>query len=688
MKEYKRWIRVLSAVLALLLLCGCAAGGQTGNAGGSAEPEKPSEPENTGEPETPGAPLDDGVVRVSTVDELLAAIAPNTTIELAAGTYDLSKASTYGKDSGSDWYSWDCFYGDEASKVECELQIQNVDGLTLRGAGMGETIIRTAPRFANIIFFGGCRNIHIENLTAGHTKAPGICSGGVLRFQVCSQVTVDGCGLYGCGTVGVYGFDCSNLSITNTQIYECSYEAVDFTSCHNVRMDGCEIYHHGIKGDSVSNLFSFITCDGVTVMNCQIRANATQKLLFNSFSQNVVFLCNKIENNMISDAAFSLHQYPVTVDGCTFTDNEIYRWFDGVNPTDAAGNSLEDDTLQAMQYREIDPADVSFPELYPGLDVPVGGEVTVATVDELLAAIGPDRTILLDGERFDLTEAAGYGKEGGVYYFWQEVYDGWTLVINGVSGLTIQAKSENPAATSLVTSPRFADVLAFQNCKNISLAGFTAGHTNAPGTCSGGVLSFQYCRGIGLESCRLYGCGIMGVTCDDCSDFQARDCEIYDCTFGGVSMNTTRGIRFENCNIHDVPSPAVSIYSCEDVVWNETTLSNGAYDIDEEGKPGEQFAQEGAKEVKPKVYWGDMEVEEFTVRKGDCIRLDALIFPLSDYAAATFTWTAGVENALQLAPSTDGKYCDVTALLAIAGGVKLTVESGGKSTDVWIFILE
>ena len=69
-----------------------------------------------------------GVVKVSTVDEFLAAIVPGNTIELAPGEYRLEEASDYGN-SQSRYYTWeDLGLGDYG------LQIQYVNGLTIRGA--------------------------------------------------------------------------------------------------------------------------------------------------------------------------------------------------------------------------------------------------------------------------------------------------------------------------------------------------------------------------------------------------------------------------------------------------------------------------------------------------------------------------------------------------------------------------
>ena len=118
---------MLAAVLALVLLAGCGmAAGPAASAG-----------------EVAAAPADDNAIRVTNVDELLAAIAPNTVIELAAGIYDLSTASNYGTDTHSSYYSWNGVYSND--EMAAELVIQNVDGLTLRGAGLEETTIAAVP---------------------------------------------------------------------------------------------------------------------------------------------------------------------------------------------------------------------------------------------------------------------------------------------------------------------------------------------------------------------------------------------------------------------------------------------------------------------------------------------------------------------------------------------------------------
>ena len=82
-------IMVFGMVLALVLgvFSGCG--------------KAPEEPIATAEPVQETEP------QVTTMDEFLAAIGPDRTVTLAAGTYNLSDAADYGRSGGSAWYRWE-----------------------------------------------------------------------------------------------------------------------------------------------------------------------------------------------------------------------------------------------------------------------------------------------------------------------------------------------------------------------------------------------------------------------------------------------------------------------------------------------------------------------------------------------------------------------------------------------------
>ena len=190
--------------------------------------------------------------------------------------------------------------------------------------------------------------------------------------------------------------------------------------------------------------------------------------------------------------------------------------------------------------------------------------VDAATVDEFLKAIGPNTVINLTGRSYDLTGATGYGVYGSKYYGWNEVYDdGWELEIAGVENLTIRAAR---AGAEIVTAPRYACVLAFVNCKNVTLDGFIAGHTDGPGFCTGAVLHMLGCRDMSVTGCDLYGCGTYGLELDKCRGVHALGTTIRDCSYGAVYANACSDVLLDDCAVHGIEGygGVFSFYSCHD----------------------------------------------------------------------------------------------------------------------------
>lgn len=172
-------------------------------------------------------------VTVTTADEFLAAIAPDTEILLGAELIDLSEAAGYGQTDG-EFYYWNEGYDGP------ELRIANVSNLTIRGSRENHdaNVISCVPRYAYVLTFENCSNIYTVGFTAGHTKEPGSCMGGVLCFRNSQDILVEDCGLFGCGTLGVMGESSKNMQIVNNEIYECSVGGVEFTNCDAVNVDG------------------------------------------------------------------------------------------------------------------------------------------------------------------------------------------------------------------------------------------------------------------------------------------------------------------------------------------------------------------------------------------------------------------------------------------------------------------
>lgn len=572
---------VIALVLSLVLLAGCGAVSGPAPAEKSLVEAKPMSLSATVKEEVPAADrAEDDAVIVSNVDELLAAIAPNTTIRLKPGLYDLSLASDYGDNQEGKYYSW------EESYDGCELIIPGVDGLRIIGS-YADTTIATQPRYANVLKFVNCSNLSLEAVVIGHTEGQGYCSGGVVYLDSCRDVNFDSCHLFGCGTIGIYAQNCKRVYAEKCAIYDCSYNAVYSVASSDLRLTACDIYDCGENSYGGQSIFSVESTMGFAVVNCNIYNNTVATFLDSSYSKDVSILGCEVRNNIITDSVFCCDTYPPVVEDCHFEkDHYTYfttmrEWVNSVAPVDAEGNTLTEDELLAMERADAvyeGPKQAEAVELDEVYNEDGERLVTVETVDEFLAAIGDDTTISLIGEVFDLSTATNYGAYGNDNYYWINVYDGPGLVISGVKNLSIVGEGAVIAAI-----PRYANVLGFVNCDNIRLEGFTAGHTEEPGECAGGVLDFRNCHGIDIVDCRLYGCGILGICAEGCSGLYVESSEIYDCSYGAAALYNVDGAEFVNCDIHDCYIPEITIHDGRNILFDGLELKGGAYTL-ENGK--------------------------------------------------------------------------------------------------------
>ena len=502
-------------------------------------------------------------ITVRNVDELLAAIAPDTVIQLEPGTYNLSGATGYGLPSESPYYAWTEKYDG------FELMLQNVKNLTIRGSGKVNTTLECDPRSASVINLKNCENVTLEDFTAGHTLELGECSSGVIYLQNCTGTDMNRLGIYGCGMIGLQAADSKDISLADSDVYDCSSSAVQLASCEDVSISGTRIYRIGSEEYGGYTYFDISISQNVTVENCEISDSSLMTLAIVSGST-VQMKGNLFSNNRTQQAAFSLQsacfdtqaiEANLVLDDNRFEGCSIRRWFsDDGTVTDGAGNPLTYDQMN---------------ELYStGATEPTQKqlEIHVSTVDELIAAIGPNVDIVLDAELYDLSTATGYGTSKGDYYYWLDEFDGPQLVIDGVDNLTIRSNDGNVTGHTIAAIPRYANVLTFKACSYITLSGFTAGHTREPGVCAGGVLQFQDSTHVTVDNCGLFGCGILGVDAGYCTDIRVANCDIYECSQDGVRFQSTEGIVMENNTLRDLDGSDMSFHDCKDVTVNGETL--------------------------------------------------------------------------------------------------------------------
>ncbi len=257
--DHRLRIGIFTLVLVLLAaLAGCGA------ASPAPEPaETPPEASAAPTPAPPASPAPaeapapkDETIHVGTAGEFLEAVAPGAVIELAPGVYNLTQYLHGTSDNVSAYVARGFTDGWQA-------EIHGVDGLTIRGAGDGETEIVAEPRYSDVLCFKDSSDIQIENVTLGHTIEQGNCQGAVLEFDSCRNVTLDGLDLYGCGTYGVSADHTAGLTLKNCVIRDCSYGIIDLSDCGDAVLEECTLQdNRGFDMLSVSD--SAVLFDGCT----------------------------------------------------------------------------------------------------------------------------------------------------------------------------------------------------------------------------------------------------------------------------------------------------------------------------------------------------------------------------------------------------------------------------------------
>lgn len=547
------------------------------------------------------ATLPEEQIEVTNVDELLAAIGPDRVIRLADGEYNLTEASAYIQGTGSDFYDWD------TDMDGAEIFIYEVNNLYLIGSGADRCSIVTEPRYANVLRFQNCSGIRMSDLTVGHTNGEGYCSGGVLYFRNCEDLQIVGCDLYGCGTVGITAENCHCLTAEKTTIRDCSYGAIDVRFCFDVRFADGRIVNCGISKEFYDGWMGFHlvyaeSCTGVALLNSVIQGNVSQILFTNSSSLDYLVSGCQVQDNTVGEfgeyeefgrfytystgGMFLAERQPIKVVGTEFRNNELLTpLFDRretalTNPVvDTEGNPLDEAELAAMQLVQCEdykgPEEETPPELEISMNTEGLREIHVSTADEFLAAIGSNTVLYVDTEILDFSDAKNYGGYGGNDYYWIDVYDGPGLVISGVHDLQILGQGKD--RTVLQATPRYADVLAFENCENICIGELTAGHLEGvPGYCAGDVLEFTSCRGVKIQACGLFGCGVNAIVAQDCSGFSISETEMYSCSQYGAMLWNCSNFSFQGCEIHDCECNCITLIDgCYRIFWNDTVLRNG-----------------------------------------------------------------------------------------------------------------
>jgi Right handed beta helix region len=189
--------------------------------------------------------------------------------------------------------------------------------------------------------------------------------------------------------------------------------------------------------------------------------------------------------------------------------------------------------------------------------------LVVSTTDELIGAIESNRIIRLKESKYllsDLNPASGNPKVKI-----ERVHDGFHIVIQDVKNLKIIGAIQQ--GSKLITNTRYANVLSFRNCEEVSLENIEAGHAPYRGYCTGGVFAFNSCKKINVKGCVLFGSGTEGVSMENCIDSFFQDITIKSCTYGIMSLSNCRNITFQHSRFTDNQEfDLINVYDSENIV--------------------------------------------------------------------------------------------------------------------------
>ncbi|MCM1988949.1 right-handed parallel beta-helix repeat-containing protein [Oceanirhabdus seepicola] len=247
------------------------------------------------------------VITVSSSEELVAALGSHRTIRLKKGKYDLLNYDKKGS----------CVrYGQVFDGLE--IIFSNIVDMTLEGEEGVELYVD--PRYANVMNFNSCSRINFKNLTIGHTRGKGYCTGGVLKFDYCEKINIENCVLYGCGTEGLTITGTNDIFVKDSIIEECSYGimTIDNSSnisfensifrnnkefhgaiintCNNVKFNECIFENNEAKFDEF--ISGYGAAEGaVTIENCTFTKNDSKAFIDENYKKCVVLKNNKFEKN-------------------------------------------------------------------------------------------------------------------------------------------------------------------------------------------------------------------------------------------------------------------------------------------------------------------------------------------------------------------------------------------------------
>lgn len=268
--------------------------------------------------------------------------------------------------------------------------------------------------------------------------------------------------------------------------------------------------------------------------------------------------------------------------------------------------------------------------------------VTVSTSEELIKAIGSDRTIYLNTGDYDLTDQYSLTTD---FVSWEGEYDGSQMVITNVKNLKIIGK---PNAKVLV-SPQYTWVMKFVDSENIVMDNYTMGHT-VGGYCTGGVVSLNNCTNVKITGCKLFGSGTYGMEINDSKNITLEKSDVYKCTYGLLLMNSSTNCNFIKTRFRETGEfDLITITNCTEVnfktcVFEKNVSSNYFFRLDSDYYEYETNKTGGSANITINTcIFRDNKVSYFTTDYSNKLTIGDNRFERNDFGAVLPTAVRGVQ---------------------------------------------
>ena len=212
-------------------------------------------------------------------------------------------------------------------------------------------------------------------------------------------------------------------------------------------------------------------------------------------------------------------------------------------------------------------------------------KVVVKNAKEFIEALASNRTVIIDSKaplvltpvldemiaKGNVMERDIYSRDytPGVCYY--SNYDGNGLLVVGYENLTIKSKE---GVATLLSKPRYCDVMTFFDCDDLTLEDVVMGHTDE-GYCDRGVLGLKDCDGVNIKECDFFGCGTEGFIFDNCSRVKVEESNVHDCTYHTMHISQCDHILFKDCRFHDNKEfSQINVSESNDIVFEECKFEN------------------------------------------------------------------------------------------------------------------